>query len=503
MPEAAVKGRDPWDDLQTVLDQELNRLPDRYRCAIVLCDLEGETRQEVARQFRVPEGTLSGWLTRGRALLAKRLARHGLAVSGSSLAVVLAQGTASACVPPSVMSSTINAASVFAAGQKASAGVISLEVAALTEGVLKTMFLTKLKIATAVVGVIAVLSVGVASLTQRVLAQKPASADPPAQTKPKEDGKKGKTVLLEGHRVKAVDASKRTITIGPSLEDLKRAGLRPGGLPDQTFDVAQNASIDIDGKPGKLADLPLRALIQLSVSADRKTVQSIQTARLGINGFAMVKAVNAGKSAITVDIKARGIALRFDGQTYPVAKHATIEIDGKPGKLADLPIGAHVTLSLSWNGKTALGIQAGGPRGVVKAVDARANTLTMTDKIGEATFPVVQGARIVLDGKPAKLADLKEDMEVDLRLTADAETVLKITAEPQLRPAVVKAVDAGANTLTVTDKFGQLTFMVAQGAKIVIDGKAGTLADLKEGMEVGLRLSADGKTVVKLTAGGK
>lgn len=90
-------------------------------------------------------------------MLAKRLARHGLAMTGGVLATSLAQ-SASASVPVSVVSSTIEAASLFAAGQAAAAGAISTKVAALMEGVLKTMLMTKLKIATAVLVTVAALS---------------------------------------------------------------------------------------------------------------------------------------------------------------------------------------------------------------------------------------------------------------------------------------------------------------------------------------------------------
>jgi WD40 repeat protein len=82
-------------------------------------------------------------------------------VSGGALAVLLAQGAGAAGVPASVLSNTIKAASLFAAGPAAAAGAISLRVAALTEGVLKTMLLTKLKLASAVVLVLfAVLAAG-------------------------------------------------------------------------------------------------------------------------------------------------------------------------------------------------------------------------------------------------------------------------------------------------------------------------------------------------------
>src|SRR6202011_608532 len=100
-----------------LLDQELSRLPDRYRAVIVLCDLEGKTRKEVATQLGCPEGTVASRLVRARSMLAKRLTQRGVALSGGALAAVLSKNAASAGVPASVVMSTIKAANLFAAGQ--------------------------------------------------------------------------------------------------------------------------------------------------------------------------------------------------------------------------------------------------------------------------------------------------------------------------------------------------------------------------------------------------
>jgi RNA polymerase sigma factor (sigma-70 family) len=97
MPEPAAKQAELNSDLRAILDQELSRLPDKFRAAIVLCDLECKTRKEAARQLDVPEGTLAAWVARGRTMLAKRLARRGLAVSASALAAALSQQASSAC----------------------------------------------------------------------------------------------------------------------------------------------------------------------------------------------------------------------------------------------------------------------------------------------------------------------------------------------------------------------------------------------------------------------
>src|SRR5262249_33910196 len=77
-------------DWQPLLDRELAQLPDKYRVPIVLCDLEGRARREVARKLQLPDGTLSNRLAAGRRMLARRMTRHGVTLSGGALAVALA-----------------------------------------------------------------------------------------------------------------------------------------------------------------------------------------------------------------------------------------------------------------------------------------------------------------------------------------------------------------------------------------------------------------------------
>src|SRR5262249_51706510 len=125
MPEPGVVDESAvWCDLRLVLDQELSRLPEKYRVPVVLCDLEGRTRREVARQLGLPGGTLSGRLTTARRTLARRLARRGLALSDGALAAALSQGAASASLPTWLAVSTTKAATAVAAGS-AAASVVS------------------------------------------------------------------------------------------------------------------------------------------------------------------------------------------------------------------------------------------------------------------------------------------------------------------------------------------------------------------------------------------
>jgi RNA polymerase sigma factor (sigma-70 family) len=161
LEQAAAAAAEPTlgQDLDRVLDQQLGRLPDKYRVVIVLCDLQGKSRKEAAHELKLPEGTLSSRLTTARAMLAKRLARRGVVASAAAFAGLCSPGMASSIVPPSVALATIRAAAFAGVGSGALAG-ISNEAAVLAEGVLRTMLLTKLKVV-AKVGAVTVLSLGV------------------------------------------------------------------------------------------------------------------------------------------------------------------------------------------------------------------------------------------------------------------------------------------------------------------------------------------------------
>lgn len=201
MPEPAVTEQDRWNDLQPLLDQELSLLPDKYRVAIVLCDLEGKTRKEVARQLGVPEGTLAARVARGREMLAKRLTQRGVTLSGGALAAVLSQNVASAGVPALVVSNTIRAATLLAAGQAAATGAIPVKVAALMEGMMKAMLFTKLRAAVAVVLMVGFVATGATILTWRTAAgqdDKKSIAEKPVEPAAKQEKEKGVPATIGG-----------------------------------------------------------------------------------------------------------------------------------------------------------------------------------------------------------------------------------------------------------------------------------------------------------------
>jgi RNA polymerase sigma factor (sigma-70 family) len=409
---------DSWDDLQPLLDRELARLPETYRVPIVLCDLEGKSRKEAARQLAVPEGTVSSRLARGRRLLAGRLTRHGVTLSAGALAALLA-GRASAAVPAPLFNVTL---------QAATAGEVSVRVATLTEGVLKAMLATRLQRLTGAVLVAAVvLGLGTAALTRPARADKPADAAQKPAVKDKEEA--GPTIHGS---VQAVDPGKHTLTVTTQRDPGKK------GTVDRTFELPADVPVLLQPdfvkgeKAGSLADVTPGTPVAVDLSADQKAVRAVHVQ--GRSLFGAVKAVDAAKNTLTVTVKEAGGVQEKPVTLLDGAKvwldDGLVKNGAKEGKLADLVEGTPVAVHLSAVEKEkAVAVRASGPSlfGSVKGVDTGANTITVTVKenggLVDKTFTLAKGAHV--DG--GKLADLTEGKPVSVRLSvSDRQTAVAI-----------------------------------------------------------------------------
>lgn len=269
--------------------------------------------------------------------------------------------------------------------------------------------------AAAVVAAVALL--GIDSVVARAAA--------PGEEKKKSEDKANQ---LEG-RIAAVDVTANKLRI---ISVTKKDGLK--SETDQTLPVAADARITLagEGKQGatvvKFADLKDGMLVVVVLTADKKTITEIRAAKK-VNAIAIrVKSVDAEKRMITTTIKDKTGVDR--DEVYSVAANAPVVFAdhgkgaGKPGALADVQAGMGATLRLSEDGKSVVDIRVAAPKaqGVVKSVDAVKNAITITvgakDKATDVTYELEKGATIALDGKEAKLTDLKPNTPIELLLSS-------------------------------------------------------------------------------------
>jgi RNA polymerase sigma factor (sigma-70 family) len=152
-------------ELGSVLHEEINRLPDKYRVAFVLCHLEGQTIETAARSLGCPPGTVGTRVARARDLLRRRLARRGVGLSAVG-----------AALPAALVTSTVQAALLRTADEGVAAGLISAQAAALMKGALRTMSMTKWTLAAAVILGLSLFGGGAAVVAHRAQAGEPAQA---------------------------------------------------------------------------------------------------------------------------------------------------------------------------------------------------------------------------------------------------------------------------------------------------------------------------------------
>jgi RNA polymerase sigma factor (sigma-70 family) len=162
LPALVASEVDAWQEVRPVLDEEIGWLPEKYRLPLVMCYLEGRTNEQAAAALGWTRGTLSGRLARARKLLRRRLLRRGVTLSVGMLAGLLAQNSLAAATPTALLHSTIRAGVLAAAGASA-AGFVSTTATTLAQGTLRTMFMTKLKLAIVCCGAL-MLTLGVGAL---------------------------------------------------------------------------------------------------------------------------------------------------------------------------------------------------------------------------------------------------------------------------------------------------------------------------------------------------
>lgn len=402
MPVSAVPDRAgepveaPDAEAVAILDEEVAALPEHLRVAVILCELDGLSRKDAAARLSVAEGTLSSRLAKARKLLADRLRKRGVSLPAAGLAVLAS-------------SAPVSARLAAKTSALASAGApLPPTVAALSNGVFRTMFLHKLTLGAACA--LLLFAIGLAGWI--------ALPDARAQEPPKP---RASFALVDKPDEKPAPPAAQP---GPGSILLTRDGslgtVTPDGKKDIDFPIPENTSLFIWGSAALSPDgkrvafvvkgagqpiltspddeYPLKVVICTLAKPDEQKVIDLPAADLTVTWTADGKRVVAAR---TVEIP-------------PNARFESVLIDPQTGKTEkfDLPVGARV-LDCAKDGKTF----------VVETFDAKAKKKVLGlatnggEKIRELT---------ALKGLPGRAV---------ARLSRDGTKILLVDGDPERKDA--------------------------------------------------------------------
>ncbi|MFO0968003.1 MAG: sigma-70 family RNA polymerase sigma factor [Gemmataceae bacterium] len=514
-----------WDDLRRVLDEELAALPARYRAPLILCYLEGRTRDEAAEELGWSAGSVKGRLERGRDLLRQRLLRRGLSLSAVLCAGLLPEGAAAAS--PALIGATVQAGLSFVGAAPAA---VPSSITLLAQGVLNAMLVAKLKISAVVLCVAGLLGLGTHWLVQTGSAQdrgRPAErrivpdrapVDREAAADPGREERRDSKNIVQGAFV-SFDAAKGLITLLVGAER-GRDGV------EKTYHLAAKEVPFLSNLGDKVRPMTLTKGAQVALALNELD----DVAEVRVN-YPTVAAVLSGVNAAEKTVSVGG---EREPRSFKVAATAKLMVDGKPAKLEDFKGGMRVNVVFDFERSTVLAMasgemgrgrdvdprrpaprdgdpRGGDPRGVrgrpeltgiVIGVNAKEGTLEVAGGSEDETWikTLVVPKEMKIDSNVSRigvelgLADIARATRVTFALADDKKTLARLSAHLPVVRVTLGEIDAAKGTV----KSGAATYTIDKGSKLVIPGQEGSIGNLKAGMQAIVFLSPDRSRIVLL-----
>jgi predicted RNA-binding protein with TRAM domain len=323
---------------------------------------------------------------------------------------------------------------------------------------------------------------------------------------------------LTGH-VAAVNAKNGTVTVLRKGE---------GGLREDIVKLAPDARVIVDGKEAKLDAVPTGSTAEFSITALAKEGSGFaEVSEVAVDRSKIVWVVKEADAA-SVTLLGGGRKTQLPDQVIKLAPGAKVLINGKESKPTDLQPGdvATIVLNADRSAATSVAVKTRGgagdgdrpvekpgakPRlfgGKIMAVDAAAGTITLAPK-GEGgkemVVRVTADAKITVDGKEVKLADVPKGVAVTFALASAKDGQLRevneVTVAGPTFNGVVKQIDSA--TVTIGNEKNDRVLKLAAAGKVMIGEKGGKLADLKVGDRVSVTMTSDESAAALIVVGVK